>query len=1092
MMAIESNKKSKAKKLYKKILAYCCFCKKKRRSSHVKSNGSLHENVVSLNEKKSANLRENCPDNNIMEVLIKRHIDFLGNQAHLYQTSRTWFKAMIYIISDFLQAILSLLSCILYIISTYVDENSDKTFLKFIHTSDYVITALFTLDLMRHFFESKNKIRFLFKIHSIIDLLAILPIYLQIIFNFQQSALGFLHILQIFRIIRILRLYRLFKEYEVEGTDKIDNSLNEARFSLQKQIAVLICTIFALLFIAAGISYEMDGIFERTYLVSRVDANNQYVMFDDIYTFFYAFYLMFQTFFSLGYGDVFPSASSSRILICFLVLLFLFVTLDQALKLYEIKSKTSRWDHEFKHQDHTIILGMFNENTILKILQELFKFEQEQKIEHILLIRCLAPSVEFINLMESPIYEGKISYLQTYLLSEGMPIKANMKKCRNVFLVNESPSSFSYQQDKMIVTLMHSMQECFPFISKIARISSPELAKDFCGNLSLWNPWNKVFSTITFKNHLMVENIFNKGFSTMFSNFFGSNKLLSMQKDLPKINWYMEYGASLLQEIFCVKISKFFHGMNFNMVVQILSKTRSRLNAEGLVIIGIKTRFNEEEQDGRTTILINPQDYAVKNYDQGIVIATNQERAEFLTYFHMEAEDIQVASSFVNDDEIFSLKKFSIHREFELTNIAENEFAISKLLSNHILLWKEDISQKVSGQIILFYADNIFESVINLLRTKTKKPIFLYSDTQPTERWYRFADKTPNIYMVQGDVFDINHLRNSGIQKAFHVCIFNPMTISMTETNTPECPLLANLIDEYFNVPYTIEVNDQNEMKFLGNKPKKYIANLGFQFYPKYIAGDLYVLNVLDSLISFSSSNPTCLDIFIHMFIHNENRRSSNEFDGEIEWGGTQNENTNIYENLEIKTIKCPDLYKNKSYAELIFDFCNVKPSLIPIGLVTDKYTSLKKEKVSSIKKINHNVSVNYFQGNVFEEEIDQNLLSRPLTLTNPLPTTILNENDRIIVIGNMGNMKNVSDSGMSPDGKGNFKDGESVILEDFNEREREENSRKLLSLMDLTLSGKRKIIKKIEEKNIMIKNLMDEIERKKHGYGKLIKMEKL
>ena len=145
--------------------------------------------------------------------------------------------------------------------------------------------------------------------------MAILPIYLQIIFNFQQSALGFLHILQIFRIIRILRLYRLFKEYEVEGTDKIDNSLNEARFSLQKQIAVLICTIFALLFIAAGISYEMDGIFERTYLVSRVDANNQYVMFDDIYTFFYAFYLMFQTFFSLGYGDVFPSASSSRILI---------------------------------------------------------------------------------------------------------------------------------------------------------------------------------------------------------------------------------------------------------------------------------------------------------------------------------------------------------------------------------------------------------------------------------------------------------------------------------------------------------------------------------------------------------------------------------------------------------------------------------------------------------------------------------------------------------------------------------------------------------------------------------------------------------
>jgi len=472
------------------------------------------------------------------------------------------------------------------------------------------------------------------------------------------------------------------------------------------------------------------------------------------------------------------------------------------------------------------------------------------------------------------------------------------------------------------------------------------------------------------------------------------------------------------------------------------------------------------------------------------VIATNQERAEFLSYFHMEANEINAISLINDNDESFSLKKFSVFREFEQTNKVENEFTINKFLSHHILLWKEDISQKVSGQIILFYADNIFESVIPLLRAKTKKPIFLYSDLQPTERWFRFADKIPNIYRVQGDMFDINHLRNSGIQKAYHVCIFNPMTLSMSETNTPECPLLANLIDEYFNIPYTIEVNDQNEMKFLGNKPKKYIANLGVHFYPKYIAGDLYVLNVLDSLISFSSSNPTCLDIFIHMFIYNENRTFSKEFDEEIEWG-TQNQNTNIYENLQIKTIKCPDLYKNKSYAELLFDFCDLKPSLIPIGLVTDRYTKVKKMKISNIKKTKNNVSVNYYQGTDFEEEIDQNFLSRPLTLTNPLPTTILNENDRIIVIGNMGNMKNEYDSEISPDNKVNFKDGESLILEDFREKEHEENSKKLLGLMELTLSGKRKIRKKIEEKNIMIKNLMEEIERKKYGYGKLIKMKK-
>ena len=382
----------------------------------------------------------------------------------------------------------------------------------------------------------------------------------------------------------------------------------------------------------------------------------------------------------------------------------------------------------------------------------------------------------------------------------------------------------------------------------------------------------------------------------------------------------------------------------------------------------------------------------------------------------------------------------------------------------------------------MFYAENIFESIIPLLRQKSKKPIILYSESKPDERWNRLYNRYANIYWLQGDIFDISHLKNAGIKNSFHVCIFNPMSVATGESNTTECPLLANLIDEYFNINYTIEVYDHNEMKFLNNKPKKYIANLGYQFYPKYIAADLYVLNVLDSLISFSSANPTSLDVFIHMLIHNESHRvESCENTQE-----TGNINRNIIENLTIKTIKCPDIYKNKNYAEVICDFCSLKPSIIPIGLVTYRYTnSLKSEKVSSIKKFNHNVSVNYFQGgNIFEEEINQNMLPSQLTLTNPLPTTILNENDRIIVIGNISNMG-------STDSANELNQAESVILEDYQNRENEENNKRLLSLMDLTLSGKRKIIKKIEEKNVMIKNLMEEIERKKNGYQKLLQLDK-
>lgn len=474
------------------------------------------------------------------------------------------------------------------------------------------------------------------------------------------------------------------------------------------------------------------------------------------------------------------------------------------------------------------------------------------------------------------------------------------------------------------------------------------------------------------------------------------------------------------------------------------------------------------------------------------MIATNRERAEFLTYFDLEAEELSI-TNFVDENEDFSARKESIKKEYDLMNMNNDSFSVGKFLSSDILLWKEDISEKISGHIILFYAESFCESVVVLLRARTKKPIIFYSENKPDDRWNRLTTHFSNIYFAQGDVFDIMHLRNCGIQKAFHVCIFNKMTISSNDYSTPDCLLLANLIDEYFPIPYTIETNDQNELKFLSHKPKKFIADLGVQFYPMYMAGQSCVLNILDSLVSFSSSNPISLDVFIHLFVYNENRRHTTEHDGDEEWE-TQNQNIHVFENLQIKTIRCPEAYKNKCYQDLLIDFCSLKPSLIPIGILTQRYTQVKKEKGSSIKKINHNVSINFFQFQAaLEEELDENSLPTPLTLTNPLPTTVLNETDRIIIIGNFMHIpQSLDGESITPgnneniDQKINVNDGISESM-DEDKLEKEENNKKLLSLMNLTLSGKKKIIRKIEEKNQMIKNLMEEIERKKKGYAKLM-----
>ena len=237
----------------------------------------------------------------------------------------------------------------------------------FLYEAEFVISIISTIDFVKNWILSKHKVKFLFHMHSIIDLLATLPFYLSLIVKV-GSVFGFLHILQIFRLIRILRLYRLFKDYDSENSDKQTDF--QSNFSIEKQIAVFTCTIFACLFITAGISFELNGIFKKTYQITFFDFYSNKIISSKInYTFFDSFYLMCQTFLSLGWGDIIPIEPSSRILTIILVVCFVLILGDQFIKFIQVKSKISIYDINFKKNNHFIIIGnKFQDNILLKVI----------------------------------------------------------------------------------------------------------------------------------------------------------------------------------------------------------------------------------------------------------------------------------------------------------------------------------------------------------------------------------------------------------------------------------------------------------------------------------------------------------------------------------------------------------------------------------------------------------------------------------------------------------------------------------------------------------------------------------------------------
>ena len=117
-------------------------------------------------------------------------------------------------------------------------------------------------------------------------------------------------------------------------------------------------------------------------------------------------------------------------------------------------------------------------------------------------------------------------------------------------------------------------------------------------------------------------------------------------------------------------------------------------------------------------------------------------------------------------------------------------------------------------------------------------------------------------------------MRNSGIENSFHVLIFNFENKNILSNGSQIC-LLANIIQEYFNATITIEISDQNELKFLSYKPKKICKNMGPQYHPQYLSGNIFINNMMESLNVTVHFNSTLLSFLENCLISKKNEQSN-------------------------------------------------------------------------------------------------------------------------------------------------------------------------------------------------------------------------
>jgi len=348
----------------------------------------------------------------------------------------------------------------------------------------------------------------------------------------------------------------------------------------------------------------------------------------------------------------------------------------------------------------------------------------------------------------------------------------------------------------------------------------------------------------------------------------------------------------------------------------------------GSLIIGIRRRKKNCKFE-LYDIMINPINYEVQNGDEAIILATDYSHAQ---RFEDKNNKNEILIEDINyKGELEYLKNY----DYDMSSYDKRKSSSKKMSSkadtdgvNDKFTEFLDDTSYLRDHIIVFGPLDSLPSLIECLRHFTNNYICYVWDTPKPERWNQIESKYRNVNYLEWVYSDKNELKRTGIEHARHVILLSWM---LEKSNHPDSGILQiiQMIEQYYpTVPYTIELEDESNLKYLSKASE---ANkLPLNCNNKYAAGKVLYSSTLDAIIAQSYYNDTLFEVLDKLI-----------------FGDNDLKETKIEENSRLNMIKVPDELAGVCTYENFFYNCtkvneedtrNNKKPVIPIAIYRSKH----------------------------------------------------------------------------------------------------------------------------------------------------------